>query len=957
MAYSVGNPSLSFLQLHSSSDLCASAPFPGRVPQASLRCCVVKRAVTSALRVRAHAVSGANSWEEPSNGTWNTSKGNGNEGSKRNKLPGVRSPTMASIVSEKTRDTSRGNKSIKPGAEEGQGNSINEEGQGNSINGVRHDISHDQTSSLDVVMDPGDSYSQNSAEQQEIESCLGDTAPLKSSEDGSSGQETDSISTFVSKNTEDNSFVSDTDTSHLVISDSANDPSCGQSTTPDNNFDPVISENYKSASENNLEAEISLFQDLTNETSDPQIVSESDVACSQGESQENGSNLMVEEHSKEGDSSASIDFGSSYDCSAVGSEPSISSGYKDSQDSHYGEIKSTSSDVKAPITIKPVRDDSDSFDAQILDGSIPSEQTDVSNSHIVETNGLNNRRESILESDLLNLQPEQIITSSGLPAPIRPAGLSITSSKVLIPAAIDHIQAQAFAALQALKVIEPGADPSALCTRREYARWLITSSGILARNPESKVFPAMFIENSTELAFDDVTPSDPDFPYIQGLAEAGLISSRLLSHSPPTDDSKMYTSFSPDSPLSRQDLVSWKIAMERRGLPEVDFKALWEKSGFLDADKIHKDAWPALFADLSSEQSIVGVAFGYTRLFQPDKPVTRAQAAAALATGEAAELVSEELARIEAETVADNAVAAHAALEAQVQEDLNASFKRELDLEREKIRMAEKTAEEALQELEKIRNESEKDVLMLMKEQAELDSEREFLSTLRQELEEQLQSFSESKLKLSFEKDELDRLRKEAEKEKQALVQIRSEVEVEKKALALARSWVEEEAKKASVHAKVLQEARERWEKQGIKVFVDKELEDVTDSLSSLVLRIEDQKKIKQPESTLDETSAKDNLKLYLTSCVDKLKNVLERLIQVTGMVESSLKERAVILYKRAHKLQEETIETLSKASQNVQEVTTSKITSLKTSVIEGTQKIAVEFKGQTERLSQKFKS
>eukprot|EP00252_Welwitschia_mirabilis_P016855 TRINITY_DN374_c0_g1_i1.p1 TRINITY_DN374_c0_g1~~TRINITY_DN374_c0_g1_i1.p1 ORF type:complete len:930 (+),score=267.69 TRINITY_DN374_c0_g1_i1:295-3084(+) len=929
MAYSVGNPSLSFLQLHSSSDLCASAPFPGRVPQASLRCCVVKRAVTSALRVRAHAVSGANSWEEPSNGTWNTSKGNGNEGSKRNKLPGVRSPTMASIVSEKTRDTSRGNKSIKPGAEEGQGNSINEEGQGNSINGVRHDISHDQTSSLDVVMDPGDSYSQNSAEQQEIESCLGDTAPLKSSEDGSSGQETDSISTFVSKNTEDNSFVSDTDTSHLVISDSANDPSCGQSTTPDNNFDPVISENYKSASENNLEAEISLFQDLTNETSDPQIVSESDVACSQGESQENGSNLMVEEHSKEGDSSASIDFGSSYDCSAVGSEPSISSGYKDSQDSHYGEIKSTSSDVKAPITIKPVRDDSDSFDAQILDGSIPSEQTD----------------------------PEQIITSSGLPAPIRPAGLSITSSKVLIPAAIDHIQAQAFAALQALKVIEPGADPSALCTRREYARWLITSSGILARNPESKVFPAMFIENSTELAFDDVTPSDPDFPYIQGLAEAGLISSRLLSHSPPTDDSKMYTSFSPDSPLSRQDLVSWKIAMERRGLPEVDFKALWEKSGFLDADKIHKDAWPALFADLSSEQSIVGVAFGYTRLFQPDKPVTRAQAAAALATGEAAELVSEELARIEAETVADNAVAAHAALEAQVQEDLNASFKRELDLEREKIRMAEKTAEEALQELEKIRNESEKDVLMLMKEQAELDSEREFLSTLRQELEEQLQSFSESKLKLSFEKDELDRLRKEAEKEKQALVQIRSEVEVEKKALALARSWVEEEAKKASVHAKVLQEARERWEKQGIKVFVDKELEDVTDSLSSLVLRIEDQKKIKQPESTLDETSAKDNLKLYLTSCVDKLKNVLERLIQVTGMVESSLKERAVILYKRAHKLQEETIETLSKASQNVQEVTTSKITSLKTSVIEGTQKIAVEFKGQTERLSQKFKS
>jgi len=39
---------------------------------------------------------------------------------------------------------------------------------------------------------------------------------------------------------------------------------------------------------------------------------------------------------------------------------------------------------------------------------------------------------------------------------------------------------------------------------------------LLDRNPASKVFPAMFIENVTELAFDDVTPEDPDFPYIQG---------------------------------------------------------------------------------------------------------------------------------------------------------------------------------------------------------------------------------------------------------------------------------------------------------------------------------------------------------------------------------------------------------------------------------------------------------
>lgn len=40
--------------------------------------------------------------------------------------------------------------------------------------------------------------------------------------------------------------------------------------------------------------------------------------------------------------------------------------------------------------------------------------------------------------------------------------------------------------------------------------------GIVCRNSASKVFPAMYIEGVTEVAFDDVSPSDPDFAYIQG---------------------------------------------------------------------------------------------------------------------------------------------------------------------------------------------------------------------------------------------------------------------------------------------------------------------------------------------------------------------------------------------------------------------------------------------------------
>ncbi|KAL5672090.1 hypothetical protein ACJX0J_016396, partial [Zea mays] len=121
-------------------------------------------------------------------------------------------------------------------------------------------------------------------------------------------------------------------------------------------------------------------------------------------------------------------------------------------------------------------------------------------------------------------------------------------------------------------VIELSAQAGELCTRREYARWLVAASNCLSRNTFSKVYLAMYIDNVTELAFDDVTPEDPDFPFIQGLAEAGLISSKLSRSDMniPEDVHDNHILFSPESPLSRQDLVSWKMALDKRQLPEVD---------------------------------------------------------------------------------------------------------------------------------------------------------------------------------------------------------------------------------------------------------------------------------------------------------------------------------------------------------------------------------------------------
>ncbi|MBA0796028.1 hypothetical protein Gohar_006831, partial [Gossypium harknessii] len=383
--------------------------------------------------------------------------------------------------------------------------------------------------------------------------------------------------------------------------------------------------------------------------------------------------------------------------------------------------------------------------------------------------------------------PRSSFSPVGIPAPSAvSADLQVHPGEVLVPAVVDQFQGQALAALQVLKVIEAEALPGDLCTRREYARWLVAASNALSRNVVSKVYPAMYVENVTELAFDDIIPEDPDFSSIQGLAEAGLISSKL-SNQELLNYNRGPVYFSPESPLSRQDLVSWKMALEKRQLPEADREILYQLSGFIDIDKINPDAWPALVADLSTgEPGIIALAFGCTRLFQPNKPVTKAQAAVAIATGEASDLVSEELARIEAESVAENAVSAHNALVAEVEKDVNANFEKELSMEREKIDALEKMAEEAKRELERLRAEREEENMVLMKDRAAISAETEILSRLRREVEEQLESMINDKVEISYEKERISKLRKETEDETQEIVRLQHELEVERKALSMA---------------------------------------------------------------------------------------------------------------------------------------------------------------------------
>lgn len=168
-----------------------------------------------------------------------------------------------------------------------------------------------------------------------------------------------------------------------------------------------------------------------------------------------------------------------------------------------------------------------------------------------------------------------------------------------------------------------GFEPNKAITRREYARWLVDANNLIYANvPARKIRLGASTEQP---AFKDVASKDPDFGTIQGLANAGLIPSTLSGESSTVN-------FRPNSPLTREDLIAWKVPVDiRRSLPNATLDAIKESWGFQDAAKIDPKVLRAVLADYqNSDLSNIRRAFGYTTLFSPKKTVSRAEAAAVL---------------------------------------------------------------------------------------------------------------------------------------------------------------------------------------------------------------------------------------------------------------------------------------------------------------------------------------
>jgi hypothetical protein len=179
---------------------------------------------------------------------------------------------------------------------------------------------------------------------------------------------------------------------------------------------------------------------------------------------------------------------------------------------------------------------------------------------------------------------------------------------------------QAITDLAALGVITPktGAfNPNAPITRADFVTWLVKANNVYYKDTPAQ---QIRLAEGTRATFVDVPPSNPAFPYIQGLANAGYVIGVDATH------------FRPTGNLSREQMIGIKAARDAGGSnSKTDMSSMQIRLHFTDVAKIAPPYWGAVYDDFSASTSNnISRVYGTIKTFNPTAAVTRAEAAAAL---------------------------------------------------------------------------------------------------------------------------------------------------------------------------------------------------------------------------------------------------------------------------------------------------------------------------------------
>ncbi|KAI9168929.1 hypothetical protein LWI28_004084 [Acer negundo] len=385
--------------------------------------------------------------------------------------------------------------------------------------------------------------------------------------------------------------------------------------------------------------------------------------------------------------------------------------------------------------------------------------------------------------------------------------------RVIVSVAIDSTQQDALSVLKKLKILEDDVMADELCTRREYARWLVRTNSLLESNPKHRIVPSVSLSGTVIAAFDDVDSEDPDFESIQALAEAGVVPSKLSGKNSGSDGSKgqggVY--FLPERFISRQDLINWKAQVEYELKPDNLEQISRTKVDYMDVKEISSDASPELFMDiLAGDKSIVRRVFGQSKRFQPNKPSTKAQAAVALTSGRMTEAICIELLRLDAERSSKQAEMEEIRSELLDRGDIKRSWDEKLNEERTRGSEVEKLYASACDDLEQELIVQEKNCAVHLKEKAAMDCQRQLLLNLKEEVDEMSERLESERAMYVTEKRTLQDTLSELQTRQEGLLDAKSILEAEKEAFRILRSWVEDEARKSQARAKVLEEVSRR---------------------------------------------------------------------------------------------------------------------------------------------------
>ncbi|WCJ24636.1 hypothetical protein M5689_006580 [Euphorbia peplus] len=404
-----------------------------------------------------------------------------------------------------------------------------------------------------------------------------------------------------------------------------------------------------------------------------------------------------------------------------------------------------------------------------------------------------------------------------MPQPTRVPVPSVSTRKleqVKISVLVDSTQFEALSVLKKLKIIEDDVRANELCTRREYARWLVRLHSLLERSPKHRIAPSQSLSGSVVAAFDDVGLEDPDFDYIQALAEAGFIPSKLSGNSCYSDCSKEDKSFCfhPERFISRQDLINWKAQLEYQFMPGIIEQMSRTKVDYMDVKEINSDASPELLVDmLAGEKSIIRKVFGKSRRFQPKKPLTKSQAAVALTSGRMAAAVHNEMLRLEAENSLRQTALKEIRCELLDKGDIERFWNEKMDEQRSYREEIQKLYITALHDLEQEKMVQEKTSAEFLKENAAMDCQKQLLQSLKREVDEMSERLESERAMYMSEQCSVQELLTELQTKQEGTLDTKSILEAEIEAIKILRSWIEDEARKSQARAKVLEEVGRRW--------------------------------------------------------------------------------------------------------------------------------------------------